>query len=225
MSPMFLALSYPLSQDTPFYSGLDKPKVERLYDLAAGDTCNSFFVRTSNHAGTHVDGPLHFNAKGRSISEYDINELVFTLPAIADIPLGCGELIRAAHLASLDGIRRDCDILLLRSGFGKHRRDEHTYVEDAPGFSGEAARYILDRLPELKALAMDFVSAASMKHMEEGCEAHRVFLGCAGYSNRTVLLIEDAFLPSDLAPPKRVIVVPWRIEGIDSAPCSVLAEY
>lgn len=222
---MLVALSYPLSERTPFYKGLDKPSLERLYDLSVGDTCNSFYLRTSNHAGTHVDGPLHFNALGRSIGDYDVNELVFTRPAIVDVPLAKSELIVPDRLVAVNSVRRDCDILLLRSGFGMYREQEHTYVEDAPGFSAAAARYMLDSLPELKALAMDFVSAAAMKHMQEGCDAHRVFLGCRGYSDRTVLLVEDVLLPSDLTAPSRVIVVPWRFEGLDSAPCTVLAEY
>ena len=66
---------------------------------------------------------------------------------------------------------------------------------------------------------MDFISAAAVAHMEEGCEAHRVFLGCAGYGDRTVLLIEDARLPMDLPVPSRVILAPWLFEGLDSAPC------
>jgi kynurenine formamidase len=225
MAAMFVALSYPLSERTPFYSGLEKPHLSHLYDLAAGDTCNSLYFRTSNHAGTHVDAPAHFNLRGRGTVEYDVNELVFARPAIVDVQLERGELIRASHLAALASMRQDCDVLLLRTGFGAYRGDEHTYVEDSPGFSAEAARYILDVLPQLRALAMDFISAASMKHMEEGCDAHRVFLGCAGYSDRTVLLVEDASLPTDLTTPKRIIIVPWRFEGLDSAPCTVLAEY
>lgn len=225
-SAMLVALSYPLSEKTPFYSGLERPSLHRLYDLSAGDTCNSFYFRTSNHAGTHVDGPLHFNVRGRSVMEYDANELVFTRPGIADVRLEKSELISPARLApAIEQISRDCDILLLRSGFGAYRDEEHTYVEDAPGFSADAARYILAMLPELRALAMDFISAAAMKHMLEGCEAHRVFLGCPGYSDRTVLLVEDAFLPPDLTPPSRIMIVPWRFEGLDSAPCTLLAEY
>lgn len=225
MAAMLVALSYPLSERTPFYGSLEKPRLEQLYDLAGGDTCNSFYLKTSNHAGTHVDGPLHFNIEGRGIAEYDINELVFTRPDIVDVRLKKGELIQPEHLEGLKSVRPGCDILLLRSGFGSYRQQESIYVEDAPGFSAAAARYIIEWLPELKALAMDFISAASMKHMEEGCDAHRVFLGCRGYSDRTVLLIEDALLPPDLAVPSRVIIVPWRFEGLDSAPCTLLAEY
>src|SRR3974390_2868018 len=144
---MFVALSYPLSERTPFYRGLDKPSLQQLYKLSAGDPCDSFYFRASNHIGTHVDGPAHFNIQGRRITDYDANELTFTRPAIADMPLEKAELIQPRHLTVLGRLRRDCDILLLRSGFGAYRGDESTYVDDAPGFSAEAARYILGVLP------------------------------------------------------------------------------
>jgi len=220
-----LNLSYKLSENTPFYEGLAKPRIEQIYDLREGHACNSFYFTTSNHAGTHVDGPYHFNPTGRKIADYEPCELVFIRAAILDAPLAPSQLIRPEDLSGLDAIRPDCDILLLRSGFGSRRGDAKTYVEQGPGFSAAAARTILERLPSLRAIAMDFVSAASMAHMDEGCEAHRVFLGCAGYSDRAVLLIEDARLPADLRVPSRIIVAPWLFEGLDSAPCSLLAEF
>jgi arylformamidase len=226
MATMIVSLSYRLSENTPFYDGLAKPSLERLYDLAKGDTCNSFYLRTSNHCGTHVDGPWHFNPAGRKISDYDMNELVFRRPAIVDLPVKPGHLIEPNDLqTSLSRVRKDCDILLLRTGFGAFRSRPTTYVEDAPGFSRLGAQEVIDILPQLRALAVDFISLASLKHEDEGAEAHRVFLGCAGYSDRNVLLVEDARLPDDLQVPDRIILAPWFFEGLDSAPCTVIAEY
>ena len=113
---------------------------------------------------------------------------MFTRKAILDVPLANAELIEPGRLAAIEGVRPDCDIPLLRSGFGVYREQEDTYVQDAPGFSAAAARYVLASLPDLKALATDFVSLAAMKHMEEGCDAHRVLRGCRGYSDRTAIL-------------------------------------
>jgi arylformamidase len=225
MGAMMLSLSHKLSENTPFYEGLAKPSLERVYDLSLGDTCNSFYFRSSNHCGTHVDGPWHFNAAGRKISDYDINELVFYRPAILDVPMEPAHLIEPGDLLGITGLDRKCDILLLRTGFGKYRSEPKKYVEDAPGFSRAAADYVLRELPDLRALAVDFISLAALKHMEEGCEAHRVFLGCPGYSDRTVLLIEDASLPQDLGVPGRIILAPWFFEGLDSSPCTLLAEF
>lgn len=222
---MIITLSHTLSEDVPFYPGVDKPKLTRLYDLEKGDLCNSFFLTTSNHAGTHVDGPYHFDPNGRKIADYQLEELMFTRPAVLDLPLGEGHLIHAADLRGVSSLPNDTDILLLRSGFSKFRvQDPAAYVERGPGFSREAAEYLTSALPDLRALVMDFVSAASSLYLEEGCDAHRVFLGCPGYGRRSVLLVEDACLPASLPPLRKVFVIPWFFKGLDSAPCTVFAE-
>jgi arylformamidase len=225
MANMVWKLSHNLSERTPFYEGLPGPTIDQLYDLRKGDTCNSFFFRTSNHAGTHVDAPLHFNPAGRSITDYDLSELIFSRPAVVDVPLEARELIEPRHLQPAAAVPKDCDILLLRSGFGRRRESEAAaYVADGPGFSRSGAEYLLATLPGLKALAVDFISIAATSHMDEGCDAHRVFLGCAGYGARTILLVEDASLPPSLPNPRTVYVIPLFFEGLDSAPCTMFAE-
>jgi arylformamidase len=225
MRVMLVKLSHNLSVRTPFYDGLPGPTLEQLYDLRKGDTCNSYFFRTNNHAGTHVDAPLHFNPAGRSITDYELSELVFTRPAIIDVPLDECELIEPGQLQAAGTVRPDCDILLLRSGFGSRRAlDAGAYVVKGPGFSRSAAEYLLASLSDLRAVAVDFISIGSMSHMEEGLDAHRVFLGCPGYGERPILLVEDAWLPESIPTPQKVYVIPLFFDGLDSAPCTMFAE-
>lgn len=221
---MFINLSYPLSESTPFYNQLPAPHLEKRFALERGDSCNSYYLTTSNHAGTHVDGPNHFDVKGRRIAEYALSELVFTKVAIIDIHAGKDELILAEHLAGCAHYEKDCELLFIRTGFGKYRSDADTYIEHNPGFSAEAADFLMAQFPVLKAVAVDFASIAAMNHMEEGCEAHRVFLGCGKYSGRPALLIEDVRLPEALPNIERAFLIPWFVEGIDSAPCTLFAE-
>ena len=51
-----------------------------------------------------------------------------------------------------------------------------------------------------------------------------MLLGHPDYGRRSVLLIEDLWLPPELARPSRVFVAPLFFEGLDSAPCTVFAE-
>jgi kynurenine formamidase len=221
---MLISLSYTLSESTPFYKPLRAPRLERLYDLSKGDACNSFYLTTSNHAGTHVDGPNHFNPNGRRITDYELSELVFTRPAWVDIEVEPDTLILPDHLANCGECRSDCDFLFIRSGFGKFRSDAETYIERNPGFSASAADFVMDRFKGLKALAVDFASIAAMAHMEEGCKAHRVFLGCGKYNDRPALLVEDARLPDRMPRLSKIYLIPWMFDGLDSAPCTVFAE-
>lgn len=222
---MLIKLSYDLSEHTPFYSTLPKPKLNQIYDLKRGDACNSFYLTTSNHAGTHVDAPRHFNPCGRAITDYQLSEFVFDCPGTVDVPLEDSQLIEPRDLEpALAGVPPTTDILLLRTGFGGCRQDERRYVDNGPGFGPEAAKRLMARLPSLRAVAMDFPSVSSLAHEQAGAEAHRVFLGCTEYAERPVLLVEDALLPGDLPPLDRVFVIPWLFEGLDSAPCVMFGE-
>ena len=222
---MLVQLSYNLSENTPFYQTLPKPELRQIYDVSKGDACNSFYLTTSNHCGTHVDAPRHFHVEGRTITDYQISEFVFQHPAVVDVPLQNRELIEPRHLEpALAVVPSTIDMLLLRTGFGLHRHDERRYIDDGPGFGPEAADYLMARFPKLRAIAMDFASVSALAHEEAGAEAHRVFLGCGKYAERPALLVEDAYLPFDLPDPRRVFVIPWLFDGLDSAPCTVFAE-
>lgn len=225
LSIMLIQLSHRLSEHTPFYASLPKPQLKQLYDLSKGNTCNSFYLTTSNHAGTHVDAPRHFNSRGRAITNYQLSELVFHRPAVLDLPIKDSELIEPRHLEpALASTSQTVDLLLLRTGFGQHRHDERRYIDHGPGFGPEAAEQLMARFPSLRAIAMDFASVSALAHEQAGAEAHRVFLGCSKYAERPVLLIEDALLPTDLPPLDRVFVIPWMFDGLDSAPCTMFAE-
>ncbi len=222
---MLIKLSYNLSESTPFYRQLPKPHLRQLYDLANGDACNSYYFTSSNHAGTHVDAPRHFNVQGRAITEYELQEFVFEHPAVTDVPVEEGELIQPHMLEKvLTGVPRNADMLLVRTGFGRHRQDERRYMDRGPGFGPDAAEFLMRQFTSLRAVAMDIPSVSSPEHEQAGAEAHRVFLGCTNYAERPVLLVEDALLPDALPELRRVFVMPWLFDGLDSAPCTMFAE-
>ncbi|MGJ5819711.1 cyclase family protein [Paludibaculum fermentans] len=222
---MLIKLSYNLSEHTPFYSTLPKPKLDQVYDLGKGHACNSFYFTTSNHVGTHVDAPRHFNPNGRAITDYSLDEFFFRCPAIVDVALSDEELIQPHHLTpALAQIPSDSEIVLIRTGWSRHRGDERRYMDHGPGFGPAAAELLMEHCPALRAIAMDIPSVSALTHDAEGAEAHRVFLGCTAYPQRPILLIEDAHLPADLPPLQRVILMPWLFDGLDSSPCTLFAE-
>lgn len=222
---MIVKLSYNLSENMPFYEGIPQPKIEPLADFSKGDEWRSLYFTTNNHMGTHVDAPNHFCPAGRKICEYAIEELIFDKVAIVPFSAAETELIGPEHLLDLRSVRKDCDLLLIRSGFSKFRASApRTYAARSPGFSRKSAEFVMETLPALRALMVDFISVAAEAHMKDGCDAHKVFLGYPGPGERSVLLIEDAFIPEALPMPKKVYAVPIFFEGLDSAPCTVFAE-
>lgn len=139
---------------------------------------------------------------------------------MVDIPKGVGELITADELRSLYGEIRDADLLMIRTGFQRFREsDVETFSRRGPCLSDGAARYIVEELPKLRAVGVDAISISSPMRREEGRAAHRTLL-----VGRDFLIIEDMDLMDKPSNIRRVFVMPLLIEGVDSAPCMVLAE-
>jgi len=105
-------------------------------------------------------------------------------------------------------------------GFGPVRRkDPRRYSLFSPGFGVPAAEWIRDHCPNLRALGMDVPSFSVIAHIDETMKAHNVILG---QKDRRIILLEDMKLegaPRDLS---EVRVNPWLVEGMDSAPCTII---
>jgi kynurenine formamidase len=99
------------------------------------------------------------------------------------------------------------------------RTEPERYAFFSPGLSAKGASYLAENFPQLRALGLDTISLASMQHLAEGLEAHRVLLGGKG---RRFLIVEDMNLDWDLSQLRLVMAVPLFVEGVDSAPCTVL---
>src|SRR2546428_7561985 len=65
-----------LRQDMVTWPGEPSPKIEPLRRIAKGDTANVSVVTISDHAGTHVDPPLHFLEDGNTGDKLPLEPLV-----------------------------------------------------------------------------------------------------------------------------------------------------
>jgi arylformamidase len=219
-------LSYPLAPDTPVYPGTPRPTFTPASRIAAGDDANWMVLETQNHAGTHVDGPWHFNPDGRRITDLDPAELVFARPVVIDVPRFDNEVVTgddlAVHADALDG----ADLVLVRTGYGARWRatDPDRYARHSPGFHPSAGRYLVDRCPTLRAIAMDVISATCQAFVDEGLAFHRIMLG-RREGDRYVFLVEDARLDDDLSATDlgMVVMAPLLLRDEDGGPVTMLA--
>ena len=190
----------------------------------AGSACNTFRVELFNHFGTHMDGPNHFNPTGRQLWQMPLDTFVSERPLLLDIPKGEGEAVLPEELLAHDEALQKADMLFIRSGFEAVRyTDNQRYSERGPSVSAAAARLIVDRWPNLKAVGMDWISLSSPLNLADGIRAHQIMLGLEG--NEPVLIIEDIALAEvDAGRLEQVLCVPLFVEGIDSAPVTILAK-
>ena len=221
---MYRRLSYTLNVRDHAFPGAPTMRIEPFESMQKGDRLNTYNVTLFNHFGTHMDGPNHFNGQGRQLYELELSTFIFEKPLLVDIPKGRGELVEPEELMRFDEAIRAADLLLVRSGFSAMRAsDNRAYSEEGPAISARAAELIVERYQNLKAVGMDWISLSSPLHLEDGIRAHQIMLGKTGAE--PVLIIEDIGL-SGLDPDtlETVFALPLFIEGIDSAPVTILAK-
>ena len=221
----YIKLSHALKETSPVHIGLKKLEIIPNSQVSKGGGYNSYIISVENHCGTHIDAPRHFLDEGKTISDYNQDELVFTNPLILDLPKKQEELIKLEEISDLNLEDKDC--LIFCTGFGKYRnKDPGTYLSLNPGIEPELIYWIRQNYPNIKCIGIDCVSISSFQKPEQGKKAHLNAFMKNEELGKPLLLVEDMKLEKikDTDSIEVIIVVPWQIKGIDSAPCTVIAK-
>ena len=227
----YIRLSYTLTENSPVHPALKRVSITPENQIRRGDAYNTSVICAENHSGTHVDAPAHFMKDGRPIHDYNPNELIFESVLIIDCPKNPDELIA---LEDISGVfdpqyleaNKDTDCILIRTGFGPyHEEDIETYLIRNPGISPEVVYYLRQNLPKLKCLGIDTVSMSRYGRVEEAIEVHQNAFKMDESLGKPLILVEDLNLRllSEETELEEVLVIPWQVGEIDSAPCTVLA--
>jgi kynurenine formamidase len=225
MSLKFVCLSYALSEEAPLYGNTPKPVITPYTMISKGDRSNSYSLSVNNHSGTHVDAPGHFIEGGKRICDYKTNELVFSNVLVLDLPKKTGEWVEEtdlkANATKQEAAKADC--LIIITGFYS-LRNKPEYRENNPGISPEAIAWARANMKKLRCIGIDTISVSSITDRERGRKAHRAAFESNAAFSEPLLLIEDMDLSQINGKRiKQMLIVPWLIEKIDSAPCTVLA--
>lgn len=214
-------LSYTLGVDTPSYGSKSKMIIRNEKSIKRGDSSETFNVTLSNHYGTHVDCPAHFFEKGLKVAEVKADFWWFRSPQIINAKLQAGELMGIGKVKNR--VKRNTDLLLLKSNWSKVRGQRKYFVSN-PGIDPSVGYYLRSSYPKLRAIGFDWISLSSYLNRPKGREAHQAFLNPKG-KGRPIVIIEDMDLRKVTSRLKQVFVLPLRIKGIDSAPCTVLGKF
>jgi len=153
---------YDLSQNTsiltppwPTYEPLQVKFFKRL----APNGANGMLITTSNHVGTHLDGPLHFDTPGRDIASLEMDKL-----------MGPGVVVDLSDITEdwsiytpqdiMDRVEvKEGDILYINTGY-------HRYGFDQP--EADERRYML-RHPGPSMDFPDWCKKMKIKHLAVDC--------------------------------------------------------
>lgn len=209
-------LSHVTRPGDPVYPGNEGPVLEQVRSIARGDSSNAWRISLTNHVGTHVDAPNHFDDSGPRISDFGPEELAFRGVRVLDVPKSPGDVILPEDLSAHEDALRTSEAVLIRTGLQRYRsEDPAAYAGVGLSLSVEAARLIAS-FDNLRAIGIDAISISSPLRREVGREAHRVLL-----KGRRFLILEDMDLKGKPDRYDLVLVAPLMMEPIDSAPCTV----
>jgi arylformamidase len=215
----YVYLSYPLDLDGPRPPAIPAPEMAPLYTVAR-DGASVYILKLANHTGTHLDTPCHVVDGGVRITDYRPEELLFTRPVVVDLRLADKSIVMPEQLAPRRELLRGADIAMFRFGYaGVRREDKARFSACCPGFGIEAARWLRDECPQLRAMGMDVPSLATIASLDTTMAAHNVLLEGPG---RRFLVIEEMKLDEDLGRLREVRVAPWLVLGMDSGPCTIV---
>ena len=219
---MYKILSYPVVADAPAWPGNPAPETEPMSLIREGASFNTYNIKLFNHFGSHMDAPRHISDQGPSITEVPLDRFIYEKPLLLDISKSFKESVTAEDLLPYAEQIQKADLLLLRSGFSACRvTDPVRYSYEGPAVGSDACKYLVEQFPNLRGIAVDWVSLASYSN-DDGKLAH-TYLLCA--YEHYLCIIEDIDLSGlEAGRIKRVFSVPLLVPGIDSAPVTVIAE-
>lgn len=217
-----LNLSYILDENSPLYGSTPKTVIEQKSVIKDGSGARTYYIHVSNHASTHIDAPAHFIENGKKIGEYSESELVFRNPVIIKCKKEGADLIEENDIGR--DIHESCECILFKTGFGT-RRGEDEYRTHNPGISPSTIDHIRRNFRKVRCIGIDSISVSSFQQREKGRETHKKAMVNDEDFGEPLLLVEDMNLQNVSQNDKieQIIIVPWMIGKVDSAPCSVLA--
>ena len=180
--------------------------LNRVSDMARGDVCTFSTLSMSAHAGTHIDAPLHFVKRGRSVDALPLDATVGPARVI---------VIRNRALVTAEELRphriRAGERLLFKTR-NSARRSPGVFFKQYVAVGSDAAEYLAAR--RVRAVGIDGPSIAPLDARMAG--VHSVLLR-AGVS-----IIEWLDLRGVPAGPCDLICLPLRIVNGDGAPARAI---
>ena len=215
----YVWLSFPLDTDGPHPPAIPQPSLSDLYTVER-DGAGVQILTAASHTGTHVDMPQHVIENGLSVHDFSPQEFIYTAPALITVPAEDKQIITPEDLKPFYDYLSEADIALIRFGYTPVRSlNPKRYSTQCPGFGVEAAGYLRENFPNLRALGLDVPSLACIDRLKETMNSHNIlFEG----ENRRFIVIEEMKLDDDLKDLIQVRINPWLVKNMDSGPCSVI---
>lgn len=224
---MLIELSHPIEEGMPMWPTNPSEKFIAEASSARGDVNNASSIFHHLHTGTHVDAPSHFDPNGKPIDRIPIENFYFENPCLIELPKQKGSLITLADLECMREKIEKCDILMIHTGYSLIRSTNvDAFTDDFPSLAPDAALYLRKEFPNLKAIALDTLSADSaVTGARDGFPSHHALLDTnTSRTERTLLIFEDVNTARVVGKKiKCIFAFPLRLKGLEASPVAMVA--
>jgi kynurenine formamidase len=162
-------LTHTMSPDFPTFFGVPGIEMDKKFDIKK-DGFNLYWWRIIEHAGTHLDAPIHFSETGATAEKIAVDTLVVPL-AVVDVAAKAAQnadyLLTREDLAAWEKRHRrlpDNCCVAMNSGWAKQLADPAKYtgkdgsgVFHFPGIAPDAAEWLMKER-KVAGLAVDTLS-------------------------------------------------------------------
>jgi len=192
-------ITRPLGPSTPVWPGDVPVTLEQTMSRAAGDLVNNHALRTTVHAGTHIDSPRHMFDDAWTVEQVDLRHCIGE--AIV-VDVGDASTIGVEQLPHLAGVRR----VLFKTCCSRLAVEQ--WPEGFPALTPEAAAVLVEAGVWLVGVDSPSVDAQE----SEDLPAHSALL------TGDVMIVENLWL-ADVEPGRyELIALPLRLMGSDASP-------
>lgn len=202
----WIDITRPMIEGMVQWPGDPPYRLWRVAEIDGPGTANVSAMAGSVHAGTHIDAPLHYLAKGADVAELPLEKLcgparVVHVPAARDVVVGD---LEAAGIV-------DGESVLLRTA-NEDRWATGVFDEEYHALSIEAARWLVQR--GVAAVGVDYLSVD--RYDSPGKPVHYALLEAG------VVVIEGVDLTGVDPGRYEMIALPMKLADSDGAPARVI---
>jgi kynurenine formamidase len=220
-------LTHTMSPEFPTFFGVAGIELEKTFDFKK-DGFNLNWWRIIEHAGTHVDAPIHFSENGATLEKIGVDALVLPL-AVVSVPVAAQrdpdyQLSRADLIAweRRHGKLPARCCVAMNSGWARYANDAAKYtgkdsagVFHFPGVAPETAEWMMKERSVI-ALAVDTLS---LDHgPSKDFRTHALWLPSGRYGLENVANLDK--LPAKGA---TLVVGAAKVAGASGGPARVMA--
>ncbi|HEY6609233.1 MAG TPA: cyclase family protein [Candidatus Limnocylindria bacterium] len=191
----------------PIWPGSAGFRIERALATADGDEVNVSTIKMDVHAGTHVEGPLHFIHDGATLD---------TIPL--DAFVGAAEVIHVTDADSigpeeLQAVPEGTERLLIRTRNSEAWARQDSFSPDFAALTVDGARWIAER--RMRLVGIDYLS---IQLFGGDPETHRILM------RGGTAILEGVDLSAVAAGGYRLTCLPLRLDGAEASPVRAILE-